>query len=238
MNILPRELKGETVNGRLSRIHEIDNFYHAVKEGDVPEIARIARLADLGRSWQVSFLKANGIYTPENDFKYCMSDAEKADVTGNYIDAIMLYEHDIYSLDCQEFECYLNLAHLYWRCIPKNPERFLFPVPSFISCRAHQSMNNVLEKLSTINKYRDDYRFWQIYYRSVIDGMTSKEIYDTIIRHYSSSLTDEMCFVAYPFKKDDLQTQIDTFLSYCNEYPTAKNKYIQGKILSSQDKRR
>ena len=233
MNELHSKLKGETVNGRLAIIHEIDNFYHAVSEGDVQAIVRISRLACLGRSWQVSFLKANGLYTPENDFKYCMSDAEKADVLGNYIEAITLYEHEINSLDCQDFECYLNLAHLYWRCIPNNPERFLFPIPSLISCRAYQSMNNVLEKSSTINKYRDDYRFWQIYYSSVINGMTPKEIYNTIKTQYPSSLSDEMSFVAYPFEKDDLQTRINAFLSHCQEYPTAKNKYIREKILNS-----
>lgn len=220
---------GMTVNERLWNSHNFNRFVQAEKEHDIEAIIRIAREIHLDRTWQVDFLKQKGWYSRDVDYHLCMSNAERADVDGNYLEAIYEYEKIIVSSPF--LAAYINLAHLYWRSIPDNPNMFTcLRIPESVRTRAEQRMKEILTMCCKKYCRNSDGPFWSEYYDSCDKGKNHSEIeWLKIIENFSDygPASNQMYFVCYLYDKEKYASEIADFLEECERCPTALNLYIK-----------
>ena len=205
------DYKGMTVNERLWESGQWKDFHDAQERLDAISIIKIAKSVSLGRSWLVPFLLSLGIYTKELDYGYCMSDAERADVDGDYQKAIALYSADI-EKGLADIDEYINLAYLLWR---------------------HDGQTDILNKCSQLYPYSSDAIFWKEYFYVSGNWKAHSEVewlsmIEKFKRYYIP--TAKLYFVCYLHCKEKYADKMDAFLTECDRCPTALNLYIKDMI--------
>lgn len=231
-------LEGQLVTEKLRKAHlfRLYNFFYSIKFAK--GIIYIAKRIGLGRWWIISELdslgeKSKPVYSKAIDYKYCMSDAERADVDGDYSKAISLYL-DTIEKERMDLEDYLNLVHLLWRCTLDSPlisPKSNLPVkPDF---DAHDKMVSILKHCSEEYAGCSDVDFWDEYYR--VSGnwkAHTEEEWRSIIFKYECYFphTEQMFFVCYLHNADNYSRIIDSFYTECDRCPTALNLYIKNMI--------
>ena len=212
------------------------DFFNSIKYAK--GIIYLSKKIGLGRWWIVSELfclgeKSKPLYSKEIDYKYCMSDAERADVDGDYFKAITLYTKsaDEGQMDLDD---YLNLIHLLWRCTVEPPLiSRTSKQPITLDYDANERMESMLKRCSQEYPGCSDVDFWEEYYR--VSGnwkAHTEEEWLSIINKYDHYFpySYQMYFVCYLYNKEKYTSHMSDFLVECDRYPTALNLYIKEQI--------
>lgn len=204
-------------------------YEKAVAEKNVSHIVQILKELELDRRDIIPIIKSLGLYTPSNDYQYCMSKGERADVDGNYLDALSLYEAELYG-PLPSMENAMNLAHLYWRSLSQGPCPIQNLSSSIPDESAIEKLNLTLNYSSVISDFEAS--FWRIYYllatfKPIV--LFSETDWKLIIERYSSLAPPppEMYFVCYSVHPDKYKEHMVTFYQECLVCPTARNLYIK-----------
>lgn len=219
---------------RDSHLTWLYNFFYSIRYAK--GIIFVSKRIGLGRWWLVPALREENlhsnhvVYSKDIDYKYCMSDAERADVDGDYLKAIQLYIKAM-SEGQIELEEYMNLAHLLWRCSMNTP--LISPttkLPVNLGFDAHDKIASIFRRCSEEYAGCSDVEFWAEFYR--VSGnwkAHSEDEWLSIIEKYEHYLlyTNQMYFVCYLHSKEKYADKMEYFLAECDRYPTALNLYIK-----------